>query len=359
MTERELIAALTRGFPRAPQQLNAVHEADAEILRLGEEVWAVTVDDFSSEEDLFFDAPPALIGWNVVVATLSDLLCVGAIPRFFLPAVSIPTDFPMSTLEELSAGVREALESAACFLVGGDVGRAEPWRYVGTAFGPVESYRPLTRQIPAGRHTLWVSGAMGAANMAAASGSPPPRLPLRLEAAERVRALAEACTDTSGGFCEAVWNMAQASPKSRIEIDLDRLPLAEKATDFAADHKIPLEAILLGGGGEYELVFAIPEGSSKGVQEALAAVGCAMVGRAVGVEQGRSAEATAGEAGDRDPRVAGAPAGRNAPGLYFRRGETEPIRMAEPPPCPRAAGSIGAHIREVTATAEVLFGGGG
>jgi thiamine monophosphate kinase len=379
MTEQELIAALAKGFPRAPEQLNALHEADAEILRVGEEVWAVTVDDFSPEEDLFFGAPLDLIGWNVAVATLSDLLCVGAVPRFFLPAVGIPPDFPSSALEKLSAGVREALESAGCFLVGGDVGRADPWRYVGTALGPVEAARPLTRRIPEGRHTLWISGAMGAANMAAASGSPPPRFPLHLEVAQMVRALAVACTDTSGGFCEAVWNLGRASPKARIEVDLDRLPLAEGASDFTAAYRIPPETILLGGAGEYELVFAIPEGSSKGALGALAKAGCTRVGTAArgtrvkpglggnqkgsleaeGEEEWRSSDAASRGEGERDRQTAGILAGETAPGLYFRRGDGEPVQMAEPPPCPRAAGSIAAHIRDVTVMAEALFGRGG
>jgi len=99
VTERELIEALTAGFAQAPEQLNTTHEADAEILRLGAELWAATVDDFSAEEDLFFDADPWLIGWNVVTATLSDLLCVGAVPRFFMPAVCIPPE-----LDARSAG---------------------------------------------------------------------------------------------------------------------------------------------------------------------------------------------------------------------------------------------------------------
>ena len=39
MTERDLIEALTLGFPRAPEQVNAIHEADAEIVSLGEGIW--------------------------------------------------------------------------------------------------------------------------------------------------------------------------------------------------------------------------------------------------------------------------------------------------------------------------------
>jgi len=331
MTERDLIEALTRGFPRAPEQVNAIHEADAEILRLGDDLWAATVDDFSAEEDLFFDAEPRLIGWNVVTATLSDLLCVGAIPRFFLPAVCIPQHPPENFLQGLTEGAREALEAADCFLIGGDVGRADHWRYVGVAFGSIGSATPLTRRIPPGNHTLWVSGPLGGANVAAATGSPPPRFPLHLKVAELLRELASASTDTSGGFCDAVWNVSQLSPGARIEIEVEALPLAPGVAAFATASGMPQEAALLGGAGEYEIVFTVPEPCPEAGCLRLEAMGCRAVGR---VKE------------------------RMEPGVFFLRAGGEISAMTEAPPCPRASATTQDHIREVAARAKALFGGG-
>jgi len=330
VTERELIEALTSGFARAPEQLNTTHEADAEILRLGVELWAATVDDFSAEEDLFFDADPWLIGWNVVAATLSDLLCVGAVPRFFMPAVCIPPNLDDDFLRGLTRGAREALETAGCFLIGGDVGRAESWRYIGTAFGPVGCSIPLLRRVPKGRHTLWITGPLGAANVAAAGGLPPPQYPLRLRAAEAIRDLGVACTDTSGGFCDAVWNVHEATPGGRIEIDLDAVPFASGVADFAAAAGMPREAALLGGAGEYELLCAVPEDSPESTLLRLEDTGARMVGSVAWLE----------------------PAG-----VFFRRGDSAPMAMTGPPPCPRAAGTVENHIQEVARAAMELFGG--
>ena len=331
MTERELIEALTAGFARAPEQLNTTHEADAEILRLGAELWAATVDDFSAEEDLFFDADPWLIGWNVVTATLSDLLCVGAVPRFFMPAVCIPPKLDEDFLKELTRGVREALETAGCFLIGGDVGRADCWRYVGTAFGPISGGRPLTRRVPEGRHTLWITGPLGAANLAAAQRFPPPRFPMRLRAAEAIRELGAACTDTSGGFFDAVWNVHEATPGARIEIDLGAVPFAPGVADFASAAGMPGEAVLLGGAGEYELLFAVPESCPDTVPLRLEEMEARMIG-SVGWQE---------------------PAG-----VFFHRGDSGSQAMTAPPPCPRAAGTVENHLRDVAAMAMELFGSG-
>jgi thiamine-monophosphate kinase len=331
MNERDLIHALTQGFPRAPEQLNATYEADAEILRLGTDLWAATVDEFSAEEDLFFDADPRLIGWNVVAATLSDLFCVGAIPRFFLPAVCIPQDPPENFLQDLTAGAREALESAGCYLIGGDVGRADPWRYVGVAFGSIGSANPLTRRIPLGNHTLWVSGPLGGANVAAATSSPPPRFPLHLDVAEILREMASASTDTSGGFCEAVWNVSQVSSGARIEVDVDAIPLAPEVAAFATANGMPREAALLGGAGEYEIIFTVPEPCSDAARFRLETLGCRAVGTVTEAE---------------------------GPGVFYRTASGEISAMTEAPPCPRASATTRDHIRDVAAMAQALFGGG-
>jgi thiamine-monophosphate kinase len=331
VTERDLIEALSLGFPRAPEQVNAIHEADAEILRIGDALWAATVDDFTAEEDLFFDAEPWLIGWNVVAATLSDLLSVGAIPRFFLHAVCTPPELPGEFLREFVRGAREAMDTAGCFLIGGDVGRADHWRYTGTALGPIGSPRPLTRRIPEGHHTLWVSGPLGGANVAAAKGTKPPRIRLHLGLAEAIREFGSACTDTSGGFCDALWNMSQATSGARFEIDLEALPMAREVPEFSIASGMPKGSALLGGAGEYELLFSIPEPCPEGTLLLMKEMGCRVVGS---VAQGEEA------------------------GVFFRSADRELVTISEPPPCPRASGSAEAHIRDVAAMAGALFGRG-
>jgi thiamine-monophosphate kinase len=330
MTERDLIDALVRDLPRAPEQVNQLHESDAEILHLNGALWAVTVDDFSAQEDLFFAADPELVGWNVVAATLSDLFCVGAEPRFFLPAVCLPPRVSEEYVTALNAGVGKALARAACFLIGGDLGQAHPWRYVGTALGPITSGRPITRRIPRGSHTLWISGPLGSANVAAALGKAPPRFPLRVDLAETIRTHAGACMDTSGGFLDAAWSLVQTSPGARMQVEVEALPLAPEVADLAARTGMPREAALLGGAGEYELLFTVSEGVPNDVARRLASLGCQRIGRVMVDEAPRS--------------------------LLLLRPDGQATRVTRPPPCPRSADSLDIHIREVVAMARVLFG---
>jgi thiamine monophosphate kinase len=176
MTERELIARILPGCERSPAQRNRPFEADAELLDLNGALWAVTTDEFSGAEDRFTGEDLPHLGANLVVATLSDLLAVGASPRFLLQALVLPREGSEAFACGLLEGVRQALaQTEECHLCGGDLGTAADWRWCGTALGPCP--KPITRCFPAGTEvaTLWVSGSVGDANLAAFTGNPPPR----------------------------------------------------------------------------------------------------------------------------------------------------------------------------------------
>ena len=53
MREETLIQKVLGRFPRSPEQHNGPFEADAEIVTIGDALWAVTMDEFSEAEDAF------------------------------------------------------------------------------------------------------------------------------------------------------------------------------------------------------------------------------------------------------------------------------------------------------------------
>ena len=80
MNEYELIRAMAGRFPRHPAQENEPFTCDAEIIRLGDELWGLTMDEFTPEEDRFTMEEPEILGANLANATLSDLYAAGAEP---------------------------------------------------------------------------------------------------------------------------------------------------------------------------------------------------------------------------------------------------------------------------------------
>lgn len=330
MTEHELIGRLVAGLPRHPAQRNETFTCDAELLEIGGRTWAVTVDDFSPAEDLFTDDDPELLGANLATATLSDLLACGADPTFLLAALSLPPDVGADFVDGLRAGVASVLSETGCCLAGGDLGSGETWRFCGVGLGPIAGERALTRVIPPAPHSLWVTGWLGDANLAALLGTPTPRFEVRWREARVVRAVASACIDTSGGLLDALWCLASVSPGMGLEVDLERVPLAAGLAELHRVRGIPLSAALVAGAGEYELLFAVPSDVPESARHELRALGATSIGTA-------------------SPSA--------APGLTVCRAGSTPRSVAEPPPCARAAGEVAEHIRQVIAYARDLEGG--
>ncbi|MFC1586902.1 thiamine-monophosphate kinase [Planctomycetota bacterium] len=329
MNEYDLIKRIAGNFPRCQMQLNDFFTSDAEMVQIGDQIWGLTIDEFTPEEDLFTSDDPKLLGANLAVATLSDLLAVGVEAQFFMHAVSLPKNTDAIFIDGLSSGIQSVLTKAGCFLCGGDIGTAETWRFCGFAMGYAPGNKFLTRNLPDEKQSLWITGHLGDANLAAFQSSVTPRFELRLDEAKLIRACATACIDTSGGFFDAVWILHSLNPQLCIDIFADKFPLIPAVKKFTATSEIPAEAILLGGAGEYELLFASPENLPDSVRLELLNLGATQIGRIHPHSE---------------PRL-----------NIWRNNEIISV-MSEPPPCPRKAASIDVHIQDVIEMARTLFG---
>lgn len=329
MNEYDTIRAIAAQFRRSPDQLNGLFECDAELVRIRGETWGLTMDDFSPDEDLFTSESPVLLGANLAVATLSDLFAAGVEPRFFMHAVSVPRERDATFVRELADGIRGVLDKAGCFLCGGDFGTAPAWRYCGFAMGPVASAQPLTHRIPNEPQTLWVTGTLGDANLAAFQKGPTPSFELRQVEAQRIRQYGTACMDTSGGLMDAVWILHELNPTMSFKIHADKIPLAPGLRAFAKATGIPAAAALLGGAGEYELLFTTPRDLSAASRAELRDLGMTDIGELT---------------------LSG------TPGVHIHRDGRTLGTMTVPPPCPRAASDVDEHAQAVVKMAVELFG---
>jgi thiamine-monophosphate kinase len=328
MTEYEIIRSMAAKHRRSKDQLNQLFECDAELIKIGDQVWGLTMDDFSPAEDLFTCADPSKLGANLAVATISDLLAAGVEPKFFMHAVSLPDSTESSFIEGLSEGIETILRQAGCTLCGGDLGKSDAWRYCGFCMGPVVSPKPLTHRVPKENQTLWVTGKLGDANLAAVLKSQTPSFELRLNEAAVIRKHATACIDTSGGLMDALWLLHAMSPGVRFDLHTEKIPLAPGIREASAHAGFPAEAALLGGAGEYELLFTTQKDLSKTELVDMAALGITPIADVIGDSAG---------------------------GIHIRRNGREISQMTDPPPCPRSSGSIAEHIKAVMTAAVSLF----
>lgn len=258
MTEIETIKAIRRLFPLHPDQSNQCFTADAELVSLEGGRYAFSLDEFSQEEDFFDDHDLRQLGRNLAVATISDILATGCRPRFYLHSITEPYSSKGFAVS-LSEGVSDILNDCGGYLLGGDLGRGEAWRYAAVALGRSEQGPPLTRILPPRPQKLWLTGSLGDGNLCAFTGRDSITLELRLREAEALRGLATACLDTSGGLLESLRALALVNAGRCFHIDSPALPYDPRVRKLAAENGLPLAGFAFGGAGEYELLFSTDE----------------------------------------------------------------------------------------------------
>ena len=271
MTEKETIHAISGLFPKSPQQKNALFTCDAELVSMDGQLYALSMDEFSHAEDGLNDADLYTLGANLAVATLSDALAAGSSPCFFMHAIVEPYGYENFGYG-LAQGVREVLQTADCFLLGGDMGKSNHWRYTGVVMGKCLTPSGLTRILPRQDQTLWVTGSLGDGNLCALIPHANTRFELRLQETKKMVGIATACIDTSGGLIESVLQLQNVNPGLSFHIESCALPLDAQVRAWAKKSGMPAAGFAFGGAGEYELLFTTAPGLSLDFATAIGTV---------------------------------------------------------------------------------------
>jgi thiamine-monophosphate kinase len=232
-------------------------------------------------------APLRAVGRKALASALSDLAAIGAGPGEGLVAIGVPGDLGERGCDELVEGMVAGAREWSVALAGGDV-VASPVLFCSvTVVGPLGEAGAVRRDRAQPGQVVAVTGELGAAAAGIAlldrpelgrdlDGEIAAGLRARqLEPAPRLAAGgalagagAAAMIDLSDGLAGDAGHVAKASDV-RLEIGLDRLPLAPGVAQVAAAAgRDPLE-LAAAGGEDYELLACLP---SARVEEAAAAV---------------------------------------------------------------------------------------
>jgi thiamine-monophosphate kinase len=180
------------------------------------------------------------LGYTAAAVNLSDLAASGAEPDALLVTLGAP---PAAELDDVLQ-LYEGLNEPGVPVVGGDTTVAPQLVIAVTALG--RSARVPGRAGARPGDAVVVTGPLGAAGAAFREGRHA-RPPLRLDEGRRLAATAHALTDISDGLAVDAGHVADRSG-CRIEIELERVPLAPGAT---------VEDLAFGE--DYELLAATPE----------------------------------------------------------------------------------------------------
>lgn len=205
------------------------------------------------------------MGWKAMAANVSDIAAMGATPRYALVTVVGPLGEVDTDL--LFDGVLAAADAYGCTIAGGDLSAAPTLMVAVAMVGEVEvgGRPPVRRSGAAAGDTLFVTGPLGgsAAGLAllrAGRGGEAPDLASahrrpRARVAEGLVARgagASAMIDVSDGLAADLRHLAD---ESGVGVVVDHVPVAIGVSRVSDEP----EALALGGGEDYELLFAAPD----------------------------------------------------------------------------------------------------
>lgn len=304
--EFDLIAAIRQRLPAPGPRVKLASGDDAAVVE-PRAASAITVDAVVDGVHFHLDQFGArAVGRKALAAALSDLAAMGAAQGEAYAVVGAPSELADEDLLEIADGLAEVAHRESVTIAGGDLVSSPVLVISITAIGYEPGGTRLVTRAGARPHdVLAVTGDLGGAaaalklleeaephaqlapdlrdSLLARQLNPVPRLK---EGRAIAAAGATAMIDISDGLGADAGHLAAAS-ECRLEIDLERVPLAPGALEVAGEHAAALE-LAAGGGEDYELLVALPrdkvEEAARAVAEAgsrLTEIGYAAEGRGV------------------------------------------------------------------------------
>ena len=213
------------------------------------------------------EASAEQIATRALCVNLSDMAAMGATPRWFTLALTLPKSLATADwLSGFSRGLASVAEQFNIALIGGDT-TAGPLCISLTLLAEVPGAQALQRSGAKAGDKLYVTGTLGdgaaALNMIKNQGdSSSERLLTRfyrpqpqIEAGIKLRSIASACIDISDGLIADLGHICKAS-NVRCHIQSKLLPIHNEVRTLWPEHALDWA---LSGGDDYQLCFTVPQ----------------------------------------------------------------------------------------------------
>ncbi|MBE6523095.1 MAG: thiamine-phosphate kinase [Thermoplasmata archaeon] len=204
-------------------------------------------------------------GWYAAAVNFSDLAAMGARPIGFTAALALPSTLDSQNAYDIMSGIDQCAEFCGTGIIGGDT-KNGPGIVAGTAIGTMDGRAPMLRSGARPGDVVAVTGPLGgpAAGFAAIENDidcpeareslfmPIPRVSEGIELASS--GIVSSCIDLSDGLGTALNTICKASGVG-IDVEFSFLQHEKYVDEISQKTGIPLEKLLIGWGGEYELMF--------------------------------------------------------------------------------------------------------
>jgi len=269
--ERNIVERLVKRLRRDPSVIADLHDDAAIFDPQGKRL--VLSTDMGVLSTHFTNPDPEKMGRKIVASHVSDVICKGALPKYFFHCFTAPPDTDISFLEKLYDGMDGELKKYDAFLLGGDTNKGTEFVYSGALLGFLDG-PPLLRNAAQPGDAIYLTGEIGNAALGYLSRKKHFVVPQKFLDAQDApeldwalckRILSEgkmhAGIDVSDGLAFELHELARLS-KKRIVIDWDRLPLNPDLERLCKEHDLNAEDVALNHGEDYQIVFSGEKGAS-------------------------------------------------------------------------------------------------
>lgn len=259
---------------------------DAAVIDTGNEYQVITTDLLV--EGIHFDlvyTPLKHLGYKAVVANLSDVYAMNAVPRQVTVSLAISGKFSVEAIKEFYEGVHLACNKYSVDLVGGDTSSSMTGFLISvTAVGSVSKSDVVYRNGAKINNLICVSGDLGAAYMGLQVMErekklyeedpsfqpelgkyqyivgrylkPEARVDVLLQLREQ-DILPTSMIDISDGLSSELLHICKHSHCGAV-VYQDRIPITEETAQAALEFNLEALIPAFNGGEDYELLFTVP-----------------------------------------------------------------------------------------------------
>ena len=252
----------------------------------GSRDWVLSCDAFLEGVHFLAKAhPPDSVGYKSLVRAASDLVAMGASPRYFLMTLALPASRIGTWLDAFLAGMARAARYLGMRLIGGDTTKSHSVSISITVLGEVSRGRALNRSGARPGDLIYVTGKLGRAqlglnlvraNLARRSELQTvlrqhlyPRIPVKLGEWLARNRIASAMMDISDGLSTDLTRLCSAS-RVGARIETQRVPCVSPPSLFRWGMKLKLNPLQLAlhGGDDYGLLITVPRRRVNRLQRA-------------------------------------------------------------------------------------------
>ena len=226
-------------------------------------------------EDVHFSlytTTPYFLGRKAVNVNLSDLAAALSIPKYITVSLSLPKNTSSDFVEELYRGINDVCNEFRVKVIGGDITGSDKIVISVCAIGKKNSLFSSSRSYAKKDDYIVVTGNFGSSGVGLyalqnflycdetiknAHLNPVARV-IEAEKIANVIDSNIAVMDSSDGLVDALYKIALSS-KHSLEIEFDKVPVAQEVKDFALRNNLNYKDFVLWGGEDFELVACVPE----------------------------------------------------------------------------------------------------